>query len=345
VLPPPLEVAGLAAPARLAPGALPLQSSHPRVLVPRPGTGGAGGAAPHGLVAAHSSSGRPLVETAAARSARLAASLQRAAAVAAKTAKKTTSKTTKKTGSSGSTSRTRQPAPGYATAKTSPELAFLDDPSLSIEDKLAKFLMLVQQRTDRELVAHMKKMEEMRKALDAKKQAEAGAGRQAPSSGEVGKTEPKKKHGGFFSSLGDVLDAVKDAFTGPQLGKLVQQLGGPLLAAAATAVGLPQLAPVALTVGKELGKVAGEAVSHALDDGSAPARSTSSRGSTSGSSSTGSTASGGTSATGEVNEYSEQAAAMELQRLVQKQQRMFEMVSTILKSFHDTQMAMIHNMR
>jgi hypothetical protein len=107
------------------------------------------------------------------------------------------------------------------------------------------------------------------------------------------------------------------------LQKAAGVLGGPALAGLATALGLPQLAPIALKHGGDLAQLAFKAVGSAA------------------SSSEGTSA----PAAGEAGSPDERIAMMELQRLVEKQQQMFTAISNAMRAMHDTQMAAIHNIR
>ena len=113
-------------------------------------------------------------------------------------------------------------------------------PSLSVEEKLARFMAAVQKKLDGEL---MQKMEDYKAKY-----------------GEGG-TEAKKKDdgGGIFGTILKVLVpplAIADSIFGgidEFLKDALQALGGPVLAALATAAGLPMLAPAALALGQGLG--------------------------------------------------------------------------------------------
>jgi hypothetical protein len=103
---------------------------------------------------------------------------------------------------------------------------------------------------------------------------------------------------------------------GPLL-QALQRLGGPLLAGLVTAVGLPALAPAALKLGDE--------VAGALLDGGSK-----------GSSKSGKKESG---------TPDERLSMLEIQRLVDKQNQMFSLVSNLLKGMHETGMGVVNNLR
>ncbi len=226
-------------------------------------------------------------------------------------------------------------------ARASGEWAFLADASLPIEDKLARFMQAVQKKIDDELT---QKMEDYKAKY-----------------GEGG-TETKKDPGGFLGKLlGAIfppLAVVGDLFGGLDgfLGDALKSLGGPLLAALATAVGAPMLAPAALKIGDALGKLLGgaskaakatikgggtttpedvEAQVKAKTSGSA-SKSTSSRSTGSSSKSKGKDDGGSPD---------ERLAMLEIQRLVDKQNELFSLVSNVLKGMHDTSMTTIQNLR
>jgi len=182
--------------------------------------------------------------------------------------------------------------------------------------------------------------------------------------------------------LGDALGGIAEAVVGGAE-SLAKDLGGPLLAAGCTAVGLPFLAPVALQIGGTIGKAAvggvaslvGNAASSLLGGSSqgpgeavlGPASAVASGGSSTSaaattekavsSASAGSTSKASSSTTtkassttskataSEGDDFDERVEAMNLQRLVEKQQAMFGILSNALKAMHDTQMNAIQNMR
>jgi hypothetical protein len=209
------------------------------------------------------------------------------------------------------------------TTSTSSDFAFLHDAKLSIEEKLFRFMMAVQKRTDRELQDAMERYE---KEFAKSKSSSSGSSTQAAK---------KDDGGGLLGFLGGVFDALGAvcpplAIASSTLGELgltriATQLSGPLLASLCTAWGLPMLAPIALKLGPEVVQLAlGEAQSSS---------SSSSSSSTSGTSSS------------EKTDVDERYELMKLQRLVEKQQQMFSLISNMLKVMHDTGMNAIHNIR
>jgi len=218
---------------------------------------------------------------------------------------------------------------------SSGEFAFLDSKTMSIEEKLFRFIKLMTEKNDRELVAQMNEY----RGKYARKESDGGS---------TAKAQPEKKDdgGGFFGFLGDIVTAVvcpplalNSAILGRDTLKgLAKELGGPLLAAAATAAGLPHLAPVALRVAPKAVDAVFKAVDQAEDRGSSP--SSQPRGGSAGSSS-GSTSAGSAGA----DSPDERIAMLELQRLVEKQQAMYAALSNVLKTLHDAQMTAVHNLR
>jgi len=208
-------------------------------------------------------------------------------------------------------------ADGYS--QTAGSWSFLSDPSLSIEDKLAAFMATVQKKTDDDLTQKMN---------DYKAKYAAAANQDQ----------------GFFGFLSSVMDSIfpKGTILNKALGGLTSLIGdglktltGPVLAGLATAIGLPSLAPAALKAGASLGKAIGDALGLGSSSSSSSTKSTTSSGSKTTSSTT----------TGEAGSPDERLAMLEIQRLVEKQNQMFTLVSNVLKSINDTAMGTINNIR
>jgi hypothetical protein len=128
----------------------------------------------------------------------------------------------------------------------------------------------------------------------------------------------------------------------------LQVLGGPLLAALATAVGLPMLAPAALALGEGLGAM--------LTGGSAKApekkpvtkndTKTDTKATTKPKAAPKATPKTDPKApTGEAGSPDERLEMLEIQRLVDKQNQMFTLVSNVMKNMHETTMVAIQNIR
>jgi len=267
-------------------------------------------------------------------SARLSAAVAKGTAAKKATAGKAGAKATVAKTTTKSTTTKATTKAGYATTTATADFAFLKDKTLSVEEKLFRFMCAIAQRNDDEV---LKKMEEMKGGAAAAKATSSSGG--SSSSGSA------KKSSGF-----SVWSAIKVAI--PALGlaskvlgdakvkSLIKDLSGPVLAGAATALGLPMLAPLALS--------AGPGVTSALLDGKLGGEGPAAAGEGTGSSSTstsGRSGSSSTTSTSATSGKNEQVQMMELQRLVDKQKEMFAMVSNILRAQHDTRMSIIGNVR
>lgn len=257
----------------------------------------------------------------------------------AKTAATKAGSTTKASRTSSKSSATSR---AKAKSSASDPLAFLKDPTLTIEDKLMKLLGYMDQRWESEMQS---KMDQIAASEQAKKQ-------------ESTKSSSKSSSGGFLGSVaggiagliqkaatGDVAGAVAAAVKLPSMpdvvGSLVSDLGGPALAAGAAALGFPELSPALVKLGPEIGKLAKSWLSDATATGGAAKKSSGSS-SGKGSSSTKSTSSSG----GKVLSDSEQQMlVMDVQRIQQRQKEMFALVSDVLKGNHDARMSVINNLR
>ncbi|WP_242395813.1 hypothetical protein [Anaeromyxobacter oryzisoli] len=276
---------------------------------------------------------------AAARSSRvgvLVASIhaRRSAALSTSSSKKTGS-----TSSSRRSTRTRTASSaGYAsktsatTTATSKDLAFLSDAKLSTDDKLFRFMAYMSSKYDAQLEQKMK---------------ELGGG--APASGTLSSSSSASKKKGLFGGL--LGKVVKAAFPGAALSLdllknktvqgLVKSVSGPVLSAAATALGAPQLAPVLLKAGPDVATALIGVAEHLdLDAGSG-----SGSAKASGASSSGSGASKASSASSSGTAKNEQMQLMELQRLYEKQKEMMTLVSNLMRAQHDMRMNAINNVR
>ncbi|MBS1110529.1 MAG: hypothetical protein H6Q88_2521 [Anaeromyxobacteraceae bacterium] len=219
---------------------------------------------------------------------------------------------------------------GYASPTVAGDWSFLSDPSLSLEEKLSRFMIAVQKKLGDQLTDKMN---------DYKAKY-----------GEGGTETKKEDSGGIFGSIlgaifpaGGIFDKVLGGLE-KLLGEALKSLGGPLLAALATAVGLPALAPAALKVGETLGAVLAGAAT------GTKAKTTSS-GTTKGTKSTPATTPRtsnpptSTAKKGEAGSPDERLEMLEIQRLVEKQNQLFTLVSNLMKSMHDTSMVAIQNVR
>lgn len=201
-----------------------------------------------------------------------------------------------------------------STSSSSGSLAFLKDARLSVEEKLARLMIHLSGKYEKELEKKLQQYSDL----------------------ESGKATPNSAKKSTASKSGSLWDGVSSLLSKAGLGKLLGgatvqkllgQVAGPVLAGAATALGMPALAPALLKAGPLVGSVLSGATS-ALSGGTTTAASSSS--STSGS---------GSAAP------SEKQIMTEIQILQEKQKEMFTLVSNILRSLHDTKMAVIGNIR
>jgi hypothetical protein len=226
---------------------------------------------------------------------------------------------------------------GTGYAKGTGEWAFLSDPSLSVEDKLARFMMTVQKKLDDELTS---KMNDYR----AKYGDEASGSKGATS-------ESKKEDGGFLGGLLGAIFPVGGIFGSlfggldKMLGDALKNFGGPLLAALASAVGLPMLAPAAAKVGKELGTAVADALGGGKASGSSAGTKSTSGTKASSTTKTSSTKTSSTTTKGEAGSPDERLEMLEIQRMVEKQNQLFTLVSNLMKSMHETTMVAVQNVR
>jgi hypothetical protein len=256
-----------------------------------------------------------------------------------------------------STRSRRPPSPGYAqrasATKTSAQkpparktsakdpLAFLHDPSLSIEDKLIQLLGYLNAKWDKQI---QDKMDRIGSSETAKKASGAKP------SGSSGSSGSKKKSGGFLGSLGgigDFIQAVVSPATAalkiPAVTDVLKQVGGPVLAAGATALGAPELAPFLLKNAPQIVDAASKLASSL--GGAEPGSGSGSSGSSGSKPSGGSSKPSGSGDGKALTDSETQMIFMQIQRIQQKQQEMFGVVSAILKSNHDTRMAVVNNIR
>lgn len=191
------------------------------------------------------------------------------------------------------------------------ELAFLNDPKMSVQEKVFRFMLYLQEKYDRKVE------EKLRELGNAKASSSSGAGKKGWLDQALG----------FARKLVPGLDAGLSLLENPAFRKIAEQVSGPVLAAAATAMGFPELAPLLTKLGP--GIVDGLAK---LQDGA--------KGSGSGAAgaSTGSTSKAQDGA-------DEQRVATELQYLLEKQRTTAALLSACLRSMHDTTMSVVGNIR
>jgi hypothetical protein len=261
-------------------------------------------------------------------------------AQAATPSKSSSSKSTSKTTSSKSTSTSKSSSTSKstATAKKAGPLDFLDDPKLSIEDKLMRLLAHLNDKWEKDL---QKKMKELKQSQGGAEPS-TGAPAAAPSS--------SSKSGGIAGVLGSVVKAATTFFPAAGVGlellrnpaarAVISKLGGPVLAAAATATGFPELAPLALKYGPAIVDAAAGVASAAAGAGAAAASSSTSSGA-----STGTSYKSKPDGMGLSSDSDAKLKLMEIQRIYDQQKEMFALVSNILRSAHDGRMSVIQNVR
>jgi hypothetical protein len=243
-------------------------------------------------------------------------------AAAGTAAKSTSSSTASKTTSSTKTTST--PA----------ALAFLKDARLSVEEKLARLMVYLSDKYEKQLEQKMQQYASL----------ETGTAGSSSSTAKSS-TSTSKSSSSPLSALGSGLSSLVSKaglgslLTGTLLPQLATQLAAPVAAGAATALGMPALAPMLLQAAPLLGSLASEALSGLTGS---PGKATS--GSTSGTTKS-STSSGSSSSASSASAPSEKQLMTEIQILQEKQKEMFTLVSNVLRSLHDTKMAVIGNLR
>jgi hypothetical protein len=259
----------------------------------------------------------------------------RAATSSAKTAAATSAKTAAATSAKTAVPLAAAVASGYAAAaSTTPkttttrgEWDFLKDPKISFDEKLMRFLKLYAQKSEDEVV---KKMEEMKGGLPASSTSSTSS----PSSSTTSKPKSSGLGGLLKATLGGAVSALASA---PAIRGFVKQVSGPVLAAAATAVGLPGLAPVVAQGGSKVADLL-------LDAADGLGKSLS--GSTTSSASSGSATGASTTASSEPKRAeSEKAQLIELEYLVEKQKEAFTALSNMLRANHEMRMSAVQNLR
>ena len=210
-------------------------------------------------------------------------------------------------------------------SSSSGALAFLKDGRLSVEERLARLMVHLSDKYEKQLEQKLQQY------------ANLEEGKATSTSGSA-----KAKSGGGTASLKEGVSALfSKAGVGKLLGsatvqKLVGQVAGPVLAGAATALGMPFLAAPLLKAGPLLGSVLAGAASAAGSGAASGSKATST------STSKGSSGSSSSSA---PSAPSEKRLMTEIQILQEKQKEMFSLVSNVLRSMHDTKMAVIGNVR
>lgn len=243
----------------------------------------------------------------------------------ARTSRRASTRRSSSAGYATSTSRATTSKTSTSKAGTSAgdPLSFLKDPKLSIEEKLLRLLSFLNEKWEKE----------MQQKMD---QIAAGEGT-AKSSAK--KSSSSKKSGGLLGGLGGVIKSALgpagialEALKIPAVRTFLSKIGGPVLAAGATALGFPQVAPLLLKHGPKIIELAA-GVASSLDG--AGEKSSSGSGSTT-----------TTKASGEkLSDAERQRLTLEIQRIYEKQKEMFTLVSNILRVGHDTRMSIVNNVR
>jgi hypothetical protein len=221
------------------------------------------------------------------------------------------------TGASSASSASSSSASG-----TNGSLAFLKDAKLSVEEKLARLMVYLSDKYEKQLEQKLQQYSDLENG-------------KATSSSSKKSTSSTASASSLKDGLSSLLSkaGLGSLFSGASLQKLLGQVAGPVLAGAATALGAPSLAPMILKAGPLLGSLASGAISALGGTGASGAASSSKSASSSPGSSSSSSA------------PSEKQLMTEIQILQEKQKEMFTLVSNILRSQHDTKMAVIGNVR
>jgi hypothetical protein len=245
----------------------------------------------------------------------------------ASTTKTSTTKSSKTSTAKTSTTKTT------STAKKSGPLAFLDDPKLSVEDKLMRLLAYLNGKWQKDIDKKLKEIGNRAAAQGADAAASGGSGStKAKGGGVLGGIV--KAASAFLPGVGIGMELLKT----PAARTVLAKIGAPVLAAAATATGFPELAPLALQYGPKLADLAAGIATAIESDASTSSTPTA----TSSGTSAGASKSDGA---GLSSDKDAQLQMMQVQRLMDQQKEMFALVSNILRSGHDTRMAVIQNVR
>lgn len=263
-----------------------------------------------------------------------------------------------KSASASSTSKSSSSKTGYATVKLPAEFAFLTDPKLSIEAKLSRFIGLMMARSEQRL---LEQMEKMAAGSTGAAEGTSSSSAKGASSGSGSSSKSGFSLWSIAKALVPPLGLASELLGDSMVKSLIGQVSGPVLAAAATAIGLPALAPLALKLGPQLAKVVTSDSTAALDlltgvlsstAGNAaadrpPAPTAGKESSTSTSQKSSSSSSGSTTAkvTATEGSTSEKAQLLELQRLQDQDKELFSLFSNMLRAMHDARMTAIQNIR
>jgi hypothetical protein len=226
-------------------------------------------------------------------------------------------------------------ASGYAAAGAAAAAS-----SMSLEDKLFEFMKGYVEKIEKELD---ERITQYKAAVEKEKEKKSGGGLFGKIADAIGGNLGKMLEsvvtlsGGLLGTGVDLLSKAGVGFLLKEVEKvagkaaadqLFKSVGGPLLAAIGTAIGGPALGMLVAQLGP---KVIEQLVKEVRAGGSSAAESSSSSSAPSGSTGSGTA--------------SEQLQMMEIQRLVEKLQRMYSTISNVMKSLHDMKMSAIGNIR
>lgn len=208
------------------------------------------------------------------------------------------------------------PTDGSTKATVTSPLDFLRDSRLTAEEKLVLLLAQQQKDVEKEIEAVLKKAE----AKSAQKKSGGGLLKKLNPINVIKDAIPEL---GVFKMLGlsKLVDGVMDL-----TGKALSEITGPILAAGATALGMPHLAPLAMSVGSRIAAAASD-LEGALSGGEAKA-----------------TANAPNAGTGSSTAL-DPVETQRLTLLVNRQQQWNSMVSNLLHTMHQTRMNVIQNLR
>jgi hypothetical protein len=234
--------------------------------------------------------------------------------------------------SAGSSARAASSARTTAKAKATGALAFLQDPRLSVEEKLARLMVYLSDKYEKQLEKKLRQYADLEQGKGTPKSASSASSGAAGGSG-----------GGFLDGIlglaGKVFPVLAGIAGGPLASiatGLATQVAGPVLGAAASALGMPAIAPLLMGAAPAVASMAGGALSGLVSGASG----------SSGAAPSASAGSGSTSGAGTTGELpSEKQLMTEIQILQEKQKEMFTLVSNILRAMHDTKMGVIGNIR
>ena len=229
----------------------------------------------------------------------------------------------------GDAASTKATSTKSSSSSSNGSLSFLKDPKLSVEEKLARLMVYLSDKYEKQLEQKLQQYADLENG-----KATGSSSSQKSSGSSSASSSPASGLSDLFSKGG-----LSGLFQGGGLQDLLGQVAGPVLAGAATAFGMPSLAPMLLKAGPLLGSFAGGALSALTSGGGGSTAATAS----SGGSSSKSTSSSGSS--GSSGETSEKQIMTEIQILQEKAKEMFTLVSNILRAQHDTKMAVLSNVR